>query len=145
VREYVDTGRVQLAVRPFPLAARREAALEEAGLAECAGRQGRFWQAHAVLFEEAQSNREQRRSRVAAATGLAADSLESCLADIGELVQNHLQEGLRLGVRGTPTFLIGDLERSGRVAVRRAHQGASPGDAWFRQLLDPVLAAAEAR
>jgi protein-disulfide isomerase len=145
IREYVDTGRVQLAVRPFPLSARREAALEEAALAECAGRQGRFWEAHAVLFEEAQASREQRRRTVAAATGIALESLASCLADAGDLVQRRLAEARKLGVRGTPTFLIGALESSGRVAIRKAHQGASPGDAWFRQLLDPVLATTETR
>lgn len=56
-----------------------------------------------------------------------------------------MNEAQQQGVRGTPTFLIGEREASGRVAVRKAHHGASPGDAWFWQLLDPVLEAAGGR
>lgn len=87
VRDYVDAGRVQIAVRPFPLATRREAALEEAALAECAGRQGRFWEAHAVLFAETRASLEQRRHRVAGATEIDPASLAACVADAGALVQ----------------------------------------------------------
>lgn len=141
VRDYVDTGKILLAVRPFPLARRGEAGIEEAGLGVCAARHGKFWAAHAAMFENAGASSDAKQNLVAAATGLSMESLSSCLKDVRPSVRRMTEEARDIGVSGTPTFLIGRVEGSDRVVVSVAHQGISQGDEWFRQLLDPVVAA----
>ncbi|PIR87953.1 MAG: hypothetical protein COU10_01785 [Candidatus Harrisonbacteria bacterium CG10_big_fil_rev_8_21_14_0_10_45_28] len=49
--QYVNTGKVKLVYRDYPLYAKHPAALPAALAAECAGEQGAYWQYHDALFE----------------------------------------------------------------------------------------------
>lgn len=76
-------------------------------IAECAGRQNHFWQANDYLFVEARMLNTRPVSEIAHDIGLDARALESCLHEEGpRAVAQDMDEGNRLNIRGTPTFLI---------------------------------------
>ena len=78
-----------------------------ATVAECAGRQDRFWQANDYMFAEARSLHARPNAEIARDLGLDAKALENCLREEGpRSVARDVDEGNRLGIQGTPTFVI---------------------------------------
>ena len=76
-------------------------------IAECAGRQDRFWQANDYLFAEARALHSRANSEIARDLGLDAAALEACLREEGpRTVALDVDEGNRLDIQGTPTFLV---------------------------------------
>jgi protein-disulfide isomerase len=111
-RKYPDT--VQFGYRHFPL--HQEArGLSEA--VECARDQGRFWQFQNLIFINARRLQHSRlelirNARLAGVRDIP--SFERCL-DTGkyqERIDNDLEEGIALGIQGTPTFIIGTYNHS---------------------------------
>ena len=86
-------------------------ACELARIAVCAARQGRFWEAHDYLLQNADAVCAARRCAVAVARGLDLDedAFRYCMEDpsAGEIVARDVAEARELGIRVTPTFLIG--------------------------------------
>jgi len=78
-----------------------------AAVAECAGRQHRFWQANDYLFAEARTLHARPNAEIARDLGLDLAVLERCLRAEGpRSVALDLDEGNRLQIQGTPTFVI---------------------------------------
>lgn len=111
-KQYADT--VQFGYRHFPL--HQEArSLSEA--VECARDQGRFWQFQSLIFLDARRLQQSkleliRNARRAGVRDIPA--FERCL-DAGKYrmrVQNDFEEGISLGIQGTPTFIIGTYNHS---------------------------------
>jgi protein-disulfide isomerase/uncharacterized membrane protein len=76
-------------------------------IAECAGRQNRFWQANDYLFAETRTIQSRPNSEIARDIGLDAAALDSCLREEGpRSVALDVDEGNRLNIQGTPTFLV---------------------------------------
>lgn len=113
--ELIDTGQVYYIFKDFPLEDLHPQAPAAAVAARCAGEQGAYIEMHDALF----NNLEQWQGQVGnaangvfteLATGLKldTDSFSACLESgrFDALIQNNLQEGLGLGVGGTPTFFI---------------------------------------
>ena len=50
-KEYVDTGKVNMVFRDFPLSNLHPAAIPAAEAAECAHAQGKYWEYHDALYE----------------------------------------------------------------------------------------------
>jgi protein-disulfide isomerase len=74
-------------------------------IAECAGRQDRFWEANDYLFAEARTLHVRPNSEIAHDIGLDPAALEACLREEGpRSVAFDVDEGNRLGIQGTPTF-----------------------------------------
>jgi len=111
-KKYADS--VQFGYRHFPL--HQEArSLSEA--VECARDQGRFWQFQSLVFLDArrlQQNKLEivRNARRAGIRDIA--SFERCLVSgkYQKRVQNDFEEGISLGIQGTPTFIIGTYSQS---------------------------------
>ena len=139
VREYVNTGQVLLAFRPFPLGRRGAEGVHEAALAHCAGSHGEFWKAHEALFANVGETIDTKSIAVAKATGLESTSLAQCVTGARPRVARDVDDALRLGVVATPTFLIGGIDATNSIAVRVAHQGVAQGSLWFRKLLQAVI------
>lgn len=106
-------GRVRLAFRHFPAESAHPWARDAAAAAECAGRQGRFWQLHDELFlRQTLWSGEPDAPRLfrdyAAALGLDMGAFSRCLTEPGtaDAVERDRQEGLLLGINATPTFFI---------------------------------------
>ena len=125
--QYIQTGGVALAFQPFPLRSRGEAAIQEAALARCAGRYGRFWEAHAALFRNTGRVIAEKRDAVADAASLESATLEACIQEEARAVRQSMAEAERIGVVGTPSFLIGSLDESKRLKATMAHRGVGRG------------------
>lgn len=113
--KYVDTGKVQFVFRHFPLSFHANA--EKAAVAaECAHRQGKFWEYHDVLFTKMQAD----------GTGLDAASLKQYARDLKlnsakfdqcfdnnetlEIVKKDMADGTAAGVSGTPTVFVNGVK-----------------------------------
>ncbi|HTP56956.1 MAG TPA: DsbA family protein [Candidatus Paceibacterota bacterium] len=150
-KDYIDTGKVRLVYRDFPLTSLHPSARPAALAGACAQEQGKFWEFHDTVFSE-QQKQEPDPSQVsktmtfttsdlkkwaATISGLNAAQFDQCLdsqkyanevdADIAAGSANG-PDGYPL-VSGTPTFFI-----NGQRLV-----GAQPFSA-FQQTIDAALA-----
>jgi len=111
-KKYADT--VQFGYRHFPL---HEEARSLSEAVECARDQGRFWQFQSLVFLDARRLQQNKMELVRNARRAGVrdiPSFERCL-DSGKYqkrVQSDLEEGLSLGIQGTPTFIIGTYNHS---------------------------------
>lgn len=117
--EYIDTGKVKLIFRHYPLAAIHKNA-EMAGVAsECANRQGKFEAYHNMLFEKAETDgtglADADLKKYADSLGLNSGSFglgkgkfDACFKDpkVLEIVKADLAVGNASGVSGTPTLFV---------------------------------------
>ncbi|MBR9678873.1 MAG: DsbA family protein [Nanoarchaeota archaeon] len=129
-REYVDTGKVKLVFRDFPLGFHANAQ-KASEAAECANEQGNFWEMHDKLFEEGVSGGVTSFKQYASDLGLNTDTFNDCL-DTGKYeseVQNDLSDGQSYGVSGTPAFFINGILVT----------GAQPFEV-FKNVIDEELA-----
>jgi protein-disulfide isomerase len=142
---YIDKGKVQLVYRDFPLSSLHPAAQKSAEAAECAHEQGKFLEMHNKIFDE--QNKISGGALVgvnygvedlkkwAAEIGLDTARFNQCL-DSGKYadeVQKDFQDGVNLGVQGTPTFYIAKRGQRGTLIV-----GARPYEV-FQQEIDRLL------
>ena len=142
LEEYIDTGKVNLVYRDFPIQSIHPNALPAAVAAECANEQGKYWDYHDALFEQQSGwSRLDSNSAIAAFSqyatdiGLEKQQFDSCL-ETGkylEEVQGDLSDGRDYDVTGTPAFFIGN-EQIGFVKLN----GAQPFDS-FQQVIDAQL------
>lgn len=126
-RDLIETGLVRWRFRDFPLDAAHPHARLAAHSGACADDQGKFWEQHDAIFAtHAQWNvatgsgatqifREQARNN-----GLDLAAYDACMssAKYAGRIQASLEEGTKVGVGSTPTFLIGG----------RLYPGAIPSD-----------------
>jgi protein-disulfide isomerase len=138
VREYVDTGKVQVAVRHLPLQM-HPLALGAGAAAECARRQGRFWEMHDELFREGVTRDESTLKTLAQTLGLDLSEFNRCMSGEGKAAASaDAQLAETLGVTGTPSFFVGRRLADGRVRVVTTLSGAAP-ILEFRTALDRAL------
>lgn len=136
IDQYVKTGKVKLSYRQMPIASIHPLATPAAIASECAAEQGKFWEYHDTLFNKLAAKQLDSKPEVlsdwAKSVGMDAGKFQSCLSspEIQARVNADLQEGSRVGVRGTPSFLI-----NGQLLV-----GAQPFSA-FQQTIDAALGA----
>jgi protein-disulfide isomerase len=87
--------------------------------AEAAAAQGRFWEAHTLLFEHQEALEEQHLVEYAAQLGLDVDRFGVELREhrYAERVQQDVLSGIHSGVHGTPTFFINGVRHEGDRAI----------------------------
>jgi len=112
VQNYVSTGKVKYVFKQFPLNIHPQA--PAAALAsECANEQNKFWEMHNLLFKNqanwsGQSNHLDQFKQYAKELQLDENKFALCLDS--KKLQNNVDldynEGLSLGMRGTPSFKI---------------------------------------
>jgi len=109
--------KVRLVFRHFPVAESHPNALLAHMAAEAAGRQGRFWEMHDLLF--ANIRRVSRPNLVGYARQLGLDlpAFESGLKDreLFDRIDADYMEGLARQVRATPTFFINGRKVEGAL------------------------------
>jgi protein-disulfide isomerase len=140
VEKYVKVGTVFYVFKDFPLNSIHPQAAKAAEAARCAGDQGAYLELHDLLFaRQAQwSGREPDELFIGYAKelGLDGELFAGCL-DSGQhaaAIEADLQDGLALGVNGTPAFFI-----NGHLV-----SGAQPFDL-FEQAITTLLAVEEAQ
>lgn len=100
-------GKVKLVVRDFPLEKHREA-FQAAEAAEAARAQGKYWEYIALLFQNQSALSKDKLNDYAAQLKLNPQQFTAALeaGTFADKVQLDAQEGLRLGVNGTPTLFV---------------------------------------
>jgi len=105
---------------PLPMHSHAEKAAEAA---RCAGKQGKFWEYHDLLFHSKQLDVDQLKEH-AEALKLDSAQFDKCL-DTGEqsaAVQHDRAEGMRLGLSGTPSFFVNGHFFSGAFDYKALRQ-----------------------
>ncbi len=117
VEEYKD--RIYYVFRHFPLPGHRNA-LSAAKAAEAAGKQGKFFEMHDLLFNNqadwAESNNPEEIFRgYAQNLNLNLESFNTSFADtsLAKNIQKDQDDALQLGVNSTPTFFINGEKYTG--------------------------------
>ncbi|MDO8563976.1 MAG: DsbA family protein [Nanoarchaeota archaeon] len=114
-KEYIDTGKVKLVFRDFPLESIHPNALPAAMAAECVKEKGgdvAYYKYHDKLFENAQSLTDANLKSWAKSLGY---DITSCLDSkkYQDEVRKDTQAGSSYGVQGTPAFFVNGKLLSG--------------------------------
>ncbi len=98
--------------KQFPLTSIHKFAEPASRASLAAGRQGKFWEMHEKLFQNARALDDASLRKYAQDLGLDAARFEKDFADpaIVQAVQADVAEGQRLGVGGTPTFFVNGIQ-----------------------------------
>ncbi|KUL33467.1 disulfide bond formation protein DsbA [Streptomyces sp. NRRL F-4489] len=110
IKKFVDAGTLRIEFRNFPVFGADSERAARASWA--AGRQGKFWQLHDVLYAETRKGdalAEDKLVELARTAGVP--DLEKFRADLGSpaaeaALKKDQDEGYRLGVQSTPSFLV---------------------------------------
>lgn len=124
-------GDVQLAFRYFPLSFQGKP-FRLATAAECAHRQGAFWQLHDVLFAESvEMWSEQELVTEAGQLGLDEEAFAACMAseEVTTRLREDFEAGRGYGVSSTPTLFVNGRRVRGAdaTALERAIEASREG------------------
>ncbi len=125
----------------FPLESIHKQALKAAEASRCAGEQGKYWEMHDQLFSHPSSLDVADLVHQATALNLDTAKFQECLnsGKYAVEIRKDMAEGQRIGVRGTPTFLVGVSEKdSSKVHVLKIIRGARPY-ADFKQAIEDLF------
>lgn len=108
-------GRVSLAYRDFPLREIHPQAQLAAEASRCAAEQGQFWQYHDLLFANPEKLKKEDLLEHARSLKLDEKQFDSCLASAKykARIEQDLEEGMKAGLDGTPSFFINGILLSG--------------------------------
>jgi len=137
--KYIETGKVRFYSRDMPLDFHQNA-LKAAIAARCAGDQNQFWNLRDLLV--ANANQLDGPAVLGHASKLMMDqaAFKACVDSnkYEVVVRANLAEASRLGIEGTPTFVVGKSTQEGVTGTLIV--GAQPYEAFEREL-DKLLEA----
>ena len=118
---------VSLVFMHYPLSFHKNA-MPAAIASECANQQKAFWPFHDKLFEQQEKLVAIDYATLAGELGLNTEKFELCLQSpqTKENVRNDMAQGVKAGVRGTPSIFINGIVSSRGV----------PSDTELRELID---------
>ena len=109
-------GKIKFIYRHFPLPQHKNAKIA-ALVTEAAGKQGKFWEMHDLIFENqdkwsGENNAGEIFAQYAHFLGLDTEKLGQDLnsSEIKEKVENDLQSGIQSKVNSTPTFFLNGVK-----------------------------------
>lgn len=108
-------NRIRFVFKHFPLRSIHPHAEGAAVAAQCAMKQGKFWKYNDILFDNQSNLAADALVRYAAEVGLDVAAFQKCIADpkVKAKVLADLDSGLKLGITGTPGFLLNGVKISG--------------------------------
>ena len=145
-KDYIDTGKVKLVYRDFPLSFHDPMATKEAVAANCAREQGgdsTYFKFHDEIFKRTTSNgnglSDDKVKTIASDLGLDTTSFNSCYdaQKLKDEVTKDIADGSAGGVSGTPGFFIGKSSPDGKITGTPL-VGAQPYAA-FKTIIDQQL------
>lgn len=142
LKDYVDTGKVRYVLKEFPIPSLHPGAPKAAEGALCAGDQEAYWEMHDLIFQNPKAVSPDQLKAKAAELALDVAAFSDCL-DSGrfqEQVSADSAAGRDLGVRGTPSFVLGltDPENPDKITTTKLIRGAQ-GYGAFKQAIDELL------
>jgi protein-disulfide isomerase len=146
VKDYVDTGKVKIVMREYPIESIHSRALVASQAALCANEQGKYWEMHDIMFDNQKQLASDDLKAYALSLGLETGTFDACL-DEGKYeaqIRVYQAEGQKLGVTGTPSFVVGltDPKDPDKVRLTTFIHGAKQLPA-FQQAIDELLTSAE--
>ena len=142
-REYIDKGLVRFVHKDLPLSFHSQAELA-ARIARCSQQDGQYWQAYRSLFERQNCLSCEGPAAIVSSDATRQKRLSRCAdtTSTRTLVNTDRSEAGLLGIRATPTFVIGPTlgedQHRGQVL-----EGAMPWPS-FRKVIDQALEQAKA-
>ena len=138
-KEYIQTGKVRMVYRDFPMENIHPHAQKAAEAAQCAGEQGKYWEMHDAIFQNQKAIGVENLKKHAKGLGLAADRFNQCLdsSKYAEEVKKDLMDGQAAGVEGTPSFFIGTTGKD--KTIQGFPIGGARPYAVFKQTFDRLL------
>lgn len=115
IADYVNSSKVKIVYKHFPLTQAHTYAEKAAEASECAANQGKFWQYHDVLFENNEALYLTALKKYAADLGLDTNAFNQCLdsGSMADRIRADTAAGTQVGVESTPTFFVGSTKISG--------------------------------
>jgi len=106
--EYVDTGKMKVVFKNFPLTTIHSFAEGAALAVECAFEQNKFWEYKEKLFQNQTNLQTDKLKEYARELGLDGAQFDQCLdtKKYDSLVKEDLADGQKAGILGTPGFII---------------------------------------
>lgn len=133
----IQTGKLRYVYRDFPLDQPHRWARLAAHSAACANDQNRFWEQHEAIYRiqgewSASGDAGAIFRNLAQQVGLDLGTYDECMRSLkyAGRIQASLDEGVRLGVNSTPSFVIGD----------KLYAGVQPYDK-LKALVDSLIQA----
>ena len=146
VKNYVETGKLRYVVREFPLKSIHPKAPKASEAALCAQDQGKYWAMNKAFFANPRALGIDALKTHAKGLGLEMAKFNACLdgSKYAKQVERDLADGMKAGVRGTPTFFFGmtDPADPTRITAIKTLRGALPYGA-FKQVIDQLIAQSE--
>ena len=138
----VDKGIANYSFRHFPLESIHKSAFRAGEASACAGEQGKFWEMHDHLFQNQKPLADSDLFAYAQALRLDESAFRVCLREqMAGKIKSDQEEARKFGINSTPSFLVGTIQKNGKVKVLRKMSGAQPYEV-FKSLVDEVLKAA---
>ncbi|HSW52126.1 MAG TPA: thioredoxin domain-containing protein [Sulfuricaulis sp.] len=136
-KEYVGTGVVQFIHKDMPLRMHAQA-VPAALRARTVGAQGRFWDMHDALFDHQDRLGQKLYPELARQLKLDETKFNICLERQipGQGIEQDVGTARRLGLTGTPSFLIGTIEGDVLTVVRQSR--GAPEFAVFAQEIEKL-------
>ena len=142
-KEYIDTGKLKYVSRDFPLDSIHKFARKASEAFWCANDQGKGREMHQRMFSNQQALQPEALEKHAEALGLDVQTFKTCV-DSGKYaakVEAGLKDGQKVGVTGTPAFVLGYTQADGtEVKAVKFLSGAQPFNS-FKEQIDKLLEA----
>jgi protein-disulfide isomerase len=143
-KDYIDTGKVKIAFRHYEFLG--PASITAGNAAECANEQGKFWDYHDYLYKNQPPETDtsmyttDKLSAAAGTLGMNTTQFKSCLdgTKYSKNLSDDMSDGQNAGVTGTPSFVIGKVDSSGKITDGKLLVGAQPY-ATFKSTIDSLL------
>ena len=137
-KQYIDSGKIKYIVKDYPLGF-HNLALSAALSTRCAGKQGKYWDMHDLIFANQRALKENVFTTFAAQLSLDMTLFAECLKDTAMkgLIENDMTEAEAIGVQGTPAFFLGKVKDNRLVKVKALYGAQSFKS--FSRVLDSLI------
>lgn len=112
--------KVRLVYRQFPISSLHPNAENAAEASLCAAEQGHFWDMYNLMFQDQQNLQISALKKKAAQIGLNTKQFDECLQSgkYKSQIQKDIEDGVRVGVTGTPGVFINGRPIPGLVPYK---------------------------
>lgn len=138
-REFISQGKLRVVFRHLPVERIHPDSMRAALAAECARRQGRFWELHDRFFMTPLDLSESAIVSHAKQIGLNEAQFSACReGEATDVIAADAEAAAALRISSTPYFVFGKIQPDGRVILVDTIRGAQPV-AVFRATIEELL------